>query len=192
MLSQQVIEYLNNDDSVSARTLTNDILNAKMTELLADKYDEIAPTAFGEAKKAPKTDKSNDSEDDSGETLDPVGHGDSDIDNDGDSDDTDDYLKNRRKTVKKAISKEAVDEEDVTENEIARQAKIRKLKDAERQRRQHKDDEIGRMRDSESKRRGDEKKKEEREKGRRAADVAQKKREREAEERNARMKAKRK
>lgn len=109
MLSQQVIEYLNNDDSVSARTLTNNILNAKMTELLADKYDEISPTVFGEAKKASKTDKTNDSEDDSGDTLDPVGHGDSDIDNDGDSDETDDYLKNRRKVVKKSIKKK-VDE----------------------------------------------------------------------------------
>lgn len=35
--------------------------------------------------------------------LDPVGKEDKDIDNDGDSDSTDDYLLNRRKAVGKAI-----------------------------------------------------------------------------------------
>lgn len=35
--------------------------------------------------------------------LDPVGKEDDDIDNDGDSDSTDDYLANRRKAVGKAI-----------------------------------------------------------------------------------------
>lgn len=35
--------------------------------------------------------------------LDPVGKADADIDNDGDVDDSDDYLHNRRKTIKKAI-----------------------------------------------------------------------------------------
>ena len=37
------------------------------------------------------------------EKLDPVGKADADIDNDGDVDDTDDYLKNRRKKIGKAI-----------------------------------------------------------------------------------------
>ena len=40
------------------------------------------------------------------EALDPVGKEDSDIDNDGDVDKTDDYLKNRRKAVSKAIEKQ--------------------------------------------------------------------------------------
>jgi hypothetical protein len=35
--------------------------------------------------------------------LDPVGEGDDDIDNDGDSDESDEYLKNRRKKISKAI-----------------------------------------------------------------------------------------
>jgi len=39
------------------------------------------------------------------EKLDPVGQEDDDIDNDGDVDKTDDYLKNRRKAVAKAIKK---------------------------------------------------------------------------------------
>jgi len=42
------------------------------------------------------------------EKLDPVGKEDADINNDGKVDKTDDYLKNRRKTISKAIKKEAV------------------------------------------------------------------------------------
>ena len=37
--------------------------------------------------------------------LDPVGKEDADIDNDGDVDKSDSYLKNRRKVVSKAINK---------------------------------------------------------------------------------------
>lgn len=102
MLSQEILDLIKEGKGVQARELTHDILNAKLSELIQDKYDEIAPTAFGEAKKAPKTDKEDD-----GEGMDPVGHADSDVDNDGDSDDSDDYLKNRRKTIKKAIKKES-------------------------------------------------------------------------------------
>ena len=41
------------------------------------------------------------------EGLDPVGKADADIDNDGDVDDSDKYLHNRRKTIKKAMKKES-------------------------------------------------------------------------------------
>ena len=40
------------------------------------------------------------------EELDPVGQEDDDVDNDGDVDKTDDYLKNRRKAISKAIEKQ--------------------------------------------------------------------------------------
>ena len=43
------------------------------------------------------------------EKMDPVGKEDDDVDNDGDSDETDDYLKNRRKAVGKAMKKESMD-----------------------------------------------------------------------------------
>ena len=43
------------------------------------------------------------------EALDPVGQEDDDIDNDGDVDKADDYLKNRRKTVTKAVKNEEKD-----------------------------------------------------------------------------------
>jgi hypothetical protein len=44
------------------------------------------------------------------EELDPVGAEDSDVDNDGDSDESDDYLANRRDAVTKAVRKESVNE----------------------------------------------------------------------------------
>ena len=40
------------------------------------------------------------------EALDPVGKEDGDIDNDGDTDDSDKYLANRRKAIAKAIKKQ--------------------------------------------------------------------------------------
>lgn len=43
-----------------------------------------------------------------GQKMDPVGKADADIDNDGDVDDSDDYLKNRRKAIGKAMGKEKV------------------------------------------------------------------------------------
>jgi hypothetical protein len=44
------------------------------------------------------------------EALDPVGQEDADIDNDGDTDKSDNYLRNRRKTIGKAIDKKTVKE----------------------------------------------------------------------------------
>ena len=41
------------------------------------------------------------------EELDPVGKEDGDIDNDGDSDESDEYLRKRRKAVSKAVKKES-------------------------------------------------------------------------------------
>jgi hypothetical protein len=49
------------------------------------------------------------------EALDPVGKEDDDIDNDGDEDESDEYLKNRRKTVTKAVQKEEVELEEGVE-----------------------------------------------------------------------------
>jgi hypothetical protein len=44
-----------------------------------------------------------------GQKMDPVGKADADIDNDGDVDGSDDYLKNRRKAIKKSMGKEKVE-----------------------------------------------------------------------------------
>ena len=50
------------------------------------------------------------------EKLDPIGKEDADVNNDGKVDKTDDYLKNRRKAVSKAISKKKTNEEILEEN----------------------------------------------------------------------------
>ena len=47
------------------------------------------------------------------EALDPVGKEDSDVDNDGDVDDSDEYLKKRRDAVSKAIKKESKSLKDI-------------------------------------------------------------------------------
>lgn len=54
------------------------------------------------------------------EGLDPVGKADADIDNDGDVDDSDKYLHNRRKTIKKAMKKESFSERSEAREEALR------------------------------------------------------------------------
>ena len=49
--------------------------------------------------------------------LDPVGKEDGDIDNDGDEDDTDSYLANRRKAIGKAIKQKSMKEEEEKKEE---------------------------------------------------------------------------
>ena len=110
MISNDIIKFLSRGDLIRAKEITEQLLFAKMVEVMENKYKEISPSVF-EAKRAKVTDKDNDSEDDSGETLDPVGKGDSDIDNDGDSDESDDYLRNRRKVISKKVKDKNVDED---------------------------------------------------------------------------------
>jgi len=55
-----------------------------------------------------------------GEVLDPVGQEDDDVDNDGDTDSSDKYLKNRRKAVSKAMK----ESEDMTDREVDNREKI--------------------------------------------------------------------
>ena len=63
------------------------------------------------------------------EAMDPVGKEDDDIDNDGDSDDSDEYLKKRRDAISKAIKNEDVDTKSI-DDKIARNVeKISKLKE---------------------------------------------------------------
>ena len=61
------------------------------------------------------------------EKMDPVGKEDDDIYNDGKVDKTDDYLKNKRKAISKAIGKKSVkeeeDDDDVTDKKAAKGAK---------------------------------------------------------------------
>tara|TARA_R100000008_G_C3504617_1_gene125468 strand:+ start:88 stop:411 length:324 start_codon:yes stop_codon:yes gene_type:complete len=105
ILTEKIISLLRENRLAEATEVTETVLYSKLTEAVNEKYEDIAPSLFGEAKKAKVTDK-----DDDGEGMDPVGHGDDDIDNDGDSDDSDEYLKNRRKKIGKEIEKD--DKED--------------------------------------------------------------------------------
>lgn len=59
------------------------------------------------------------------EALDPVGKEDDDVDNDGDVDDSDRYLKNRRSVIKKAISKQ--DAADLDEATMAQRKALKML-----------------------------------------------------------------
>jgi len=86
-----------------------------------------------EAKKAPVTKK-----DDDGEGMDPVGKGDDDIDNDGDSDDSDKYLKKRRKAISNSIQKVKEALESMVEGEDTRMGTITVNSDEERKKRAEK------------------------------------------------------
>jgi len=81
--------------------------------------EAIMQAVFGEAKKAPVTKK-----DDDGDGMDPVGQEDGDVDNDGDKDSSDDYLKKRRKAVGKAIKKTDKDNE---EKQVGKSGKMDKV-----------------------------------------------------------------
>ena len=63
------------------------------------------------------------------EALDPVGKEDDDVDNDGDVDDSDKYLKKRRDAISKNIKKEEVDTKSIDDRIARNVEKINKLKE---------------------------------------------------------------
>ena len=147
MSTENIIQEILSENLSSARKQTEEILYSKLSESIegmkkdvtSSVYeDAIGAATLAEKRKAKKNGddedyaKKTDKEDD-GEGLDPVGAEDSDVDNDGDSDDSDDYLKNRRKTVKKAVNKDD-DEEEVKEENIygMDKEKYMKLSDTEK------------------------------------------------------------
>lgn len=81
-----LIEMLLNEDLGKAQNGLRETLNEKLGKIMEEKFEIYASTIF--------------------EKMDPVGEEDDDIDNDGDTDDTDDYLKNRREAIGKAIEGE--------------------------------------------------------------------------------------
>jgi predicted ATPase len=89
---------------------TEDLLQ-KMSAIMESKFDEAMAEALEEKK------------------MDPVGKADSDIDNDGDVDDSDEYLKKRRAAIGKAIKqqKEAREEEGEHDGEEEMAAEMKKL-----------------------------------------------------------------
>jgi hypothetical protein len=125
-MNNDIINAILSKEYNKAQELITESMNEKIGMLLEEKLQEYAPTLF-EAKTV------NSMEDDGGEgsvlyspklaaailkkrkaaaktsasakKLDPVGKEDGDIDNDGDTDKSDGYLKNRRDAVKSAIKK---------------------------------------------------------------------------------------
>ena len=118
--TKTLIRNILDQNLIGAKDEAYELLYQEAEKQLGQKRSDLAQSLFAtEGKKAPVTDKDNDSDDDSGETLDPVGKGDADIDNDGDSDEEDAYLKNRRKAVTKSVKNEStkVKEQDDEEDE---------------------------------------------------------------------------
>ena len=115
MLTDKIVQLISDEKLTEAVEITNDILYAKLSAVLEDKYDELRPGMFEGKKRIKDTGKEDD-----GEGMDRVGSEDGDVDNDGDSDESDDYLKNRRKAVGKSIKKKKgdEDEDDVDEGKV--------------------------------------------------------------------------
>ncbi|PHS22177.1 MAG: hypothetical protein COA84_13435 [Robiginitomaculum sp.] len=94
-------------------SLFGDKTDAKLLKSIKDATSKIFNVKeeveiVDEAKKADVTDKEDD-----GEGLDPVASGDSDIDNDGDSDESDNFLKKRRSAISKAVEKDRPEAEKI-------------------------------------------------------------------------------
>lgn len=87
---REIIESIISKNYNTAKELIHEAMNEKIGILLEEKLQEYAPTLFEAHKEG---------------HLDSVGQEDGDIDNDGDTDKSDGYLKNRRKAVKAAIEK---------------------------------------------------------------------------------------
>ena len=97
---EELLTALIDENYIKTKEIVHEELYMKMGNAIDILREDVYALVFNEAKKAKKTDKEDD-----GEGMDPVGAEDSDVDNDGDSDESDDYLNNRRKTVGKAIKK---------------------------------------------------------------------------------------
>tara|TARA_B100001059_G_C17793679_1_gene561708 strand:+ start:990 stop:1493 length:504 start_codon:yes stop_codon:yes gene_type:complete len=97
MSAENILKAIEDDNLIGAKELINQQLYKMAGDAIQSKKEEVT-VLTKEAKKAPVTKK-----DDDGEGMDPVGHEDDDVDNDGDSDSSDKYLKTRRKTIKKAM-----------------------------------------------------------------------------------------
>ena len=112
----------------------------KEVEEREDEIGEISVTGGGEAYDTPYAFKKKKKKKDESvykqiasflylneKNLDPVGKEDDDIDNDGDSDESDEYLKNRRKVISKAIKKQDESVNDLKDDKL-HEAKKPKIK----------------------------------------------------------------
>ena len=98
MKAKKIILSILDENALQAKSLISEDLAVKLGQRLAEEYVRVAKTTFNEA-------------------MDPVGKEDADIDNDGDEDESDKYLTNRRKAIGKAMSEEEMEEEGEEEGE---------------------------------------------------------------------------
>lgn len=96
MDSKEAIKKIFERKMTDAKDIIDEMLNAKLAENLGSLYEK----------------------------LDPVGKEDGDIDNDGDEDDTDSYLLNRRKKIGQAMKKEDMQYEEEEKEEEERVKKL--------------------------------------------------------------------
>ncbi len=87
---QTFINLVVSENLAQAKTVIGNELNQRLASALEAKFEEFAPSIF--------------------EALDPVGKEDEDVNNDGKVNSTDEYLKNRRDVIGKAIEGEDEDE----------------------------------------------------------------------------------
>ena len=100
----------------------SDIIKAIYERKMSDAKDLIDEALFRKLAEALVEAK------DSKKKLDPVGQEDGDIDNDGDEDETDSYLANRRKAIGKAMKKEDMQYEAISDRPLGGGSKKKKKK----------------------------------------------------------------
>lgn len=98
MKAKNIILSILDENAIQAKSLISQDLTVKLGQRLAEEYIRVAKTTFNEG-------------------MDPVGKEDEDVDNDGDSDESDEYLSNRREKIGKAMSEEEEMEEEGEEDE---------------------------------------------------------------------------
>jgi len=99
MSTKSIIDDLLLGNLSKAKIKTENTLYLKMKEALEDIKAQVSSGVYSDYIGSPSTSVNEKKK------LDPVGKEDDDIDNDGDSDESDSYLRNRRKVVTKAINK---------------------------------------------------------------------------------------
>tara|TARA_R110000744_G_scaffold53216_1_gene113725 strand:- start:505 stop:969 length:465 start_codon:yes stop_codon:yes gene_type:complete len=122
MSTDNIIQHLLDGNISSAKMETENIIYNKIQNELEAATQLVTSEVYGESigiagmikKKMLELGLDNKDSEDS-EELDPVGQEDSDVNNDGKEDGSDEYLKNRRKTVGNAIKKKKNGDDDVNE-----------------------------------------------------------------------------
>ena len=95
MSTKNIIDDLLLGNLSEAKTKTENALYSKMKDALDDIKNNISSDVYSDYVGSSSLNEK--------KKLDPVGKEDDDIDNDGDVDSSDSYLKNRRKVVTKAV-----------------------------------------------------------------------------------------